>query len=58
MRHTCNSSSRGSDALFWPPWALHTQCIYRQAATHIYTEIKFYKGRIKGFLLVFVSDED
>ena len=20
----CNSSSRGSDALFWPPWALHT----------------------------------
>lgn len=35
----CNSISRGSDALFWPPWALYiygTQiCV--QAGRHSYT---------------------
>ena len=27
LRTICNSGSRGSDALFWPLWALHTDNI-------------------------------
>jgi len=30
----CNSSSRGSNALFWPPWAL-CPCVQRQRHTCI-----------------------
>lgn len=40
----CNLSSRGPDALFRPPWALHpSMCI----APHIYTYIWIIKKQIK-----------
>ena len=34
-----NSSSRGSDTLFWPPWALTHTCAYTFIQIHI-NEIK------------------
>jgi hypothetical protein len=36
----CNSSFRGSDALFWPPWVLHAQGTY---SGKIHIKIKFKK---------------
>lgn len=36
-----NSSSRESDALFWPPWAkAHTWCIYIHNNTLIHIKFK------------------
>lgn len=49
LSHSCNSSFRGSNAPFWPSWALHAHATlsYIQARTHTH------KVKIKWFWKVF-----
>lgn len=39
-----NSSSEGSDALFWAMWVLHT-VVHTQTSRHTYTKMLFFKRR-------------
>jgi hypothetical protein len=50
ISHTsCNHTSRGPDALFWPPWVpVHARCIYRLVGTHTHIRITKTKDKLKN----------